>query len=197
MGAMAMGGRFSDVGQDGKGICAPHSGRWPPFVLLFDGLEVGGHTAESVSELVNKLGVVAGLAIELDRNLTFGVIRICAVERAGVIRRQRNRGRILFFAIRQTLPFDTGLNEFRAVAFITEALAGGFDAEALADGAVAESACDAVVEEIEMAILEFHHFSTIDTDEVVVIGVVDEIGIVGCLPVTKFDFMNKIGVHQE
>tara|TARA_B110000037_G_scaffold34785_1_gene42346 strand:+ start:7862 stop:8407 length:546 start_codon:yes stop_codon:yes gene_type:complete len=181
-----MGGRFSDVGQDGKGICAPHSGRWPPFVLLFDGLEVGGHTAESVSELVNKLGVVAGLAIELDRNLTFGVIR-----------RQRNRGGILFFAIRQTLPFNTGLNEFRAVAFITEALAGGFDAEALADGAVAESACDAVVEEIEMAILEFHHFSTIDTDEVVVIGVVDEIGIVGCLPVTKFDFMNKIGVHQE
>ena len=89
------------------------------------------------------------------------------------------------------------MNEFRATSLIAKSFAGGFDPKALTDGAVAETAREAVVEEIEVTILEFHDFSAIDTNEVIVVGMVDEVRVVGGLAVPEFNSMNEVGFHQE
>jgi hypothetical protein len=89
------------------------------------------------------------------------------------------------------------LNEIGAGAAVAEAFAGGFDAEALADGTVAEAAGDAVVEEVEVAVLEFDDFTAINADEVVVVGVGGEVGVVGGLAVAQFDFVDEICFDEE
>lgn len=48
-----------------------------------------------------------------------------------------------------------------------------------------------------MGILEFYNFAAINTDKVVVIGVVDKIRIVGSLAITKFDFVNEVSFHEK
>ena len=89
------------------------------------------------------------------------------------------------------------MNEFGAAPFVAESFAGGFDPKALTDGAVAETAREAVVEEIEVTILEFHDFSAIDTNKVIVVGMVDEVRVVGGLAVPEFNSMNQIGFRDK
>ena len=48
-----------------------------------------------------------------------------------------------------------------------------------------------------MGVLELDHFSAIDTDEVVVVGVVDKVGVVGGLAIAEFDFVDEVGFHKE
>lgn len=89
------------------------------------------------------------------------------------------------------------MNEVGAGSAVAEAFAGGLDAEALADGAVAEAAGDAVVEEVEVAVLKFDNFAAINADEVVVVRVGGEVGVVGGLAVAQFDFVDEICFDEE
>ncbi|MFT6864433.1 MAG: hypothetical protein ACJAVK_002998 [Akkermansiaceae bacterium] len=89
------------------------------------------------------------------------------------------------------------MDEVGAGAFLAETFAGGLDAKAFTDGAVAETAGEVVVLEIKVGVLELDHFSAIDTDEVVVVGVVNEVGIVGGLAIAEFDFVDEVCFHEE
>ena len=89
------------------------------------------------------------------------------------------------------------MDEVGAVALVAEAFASGLDAEALIDGAEAKTAGHAVVEEVEMAVFEFDDFSTIDTDEVIVVGVLAKVGVVGGLTVTEVNFVDEVGFDKE
>ena len=89
------------------------------------------------------------------------------------------------------------MDEVGAVAVIAEAFAGGLDAEALADGAEAEAAGDAVVEEIEVAVFELDDFAAVDTDEVVVVGMIEEVRVVGGLSVAELDLVDEVGFDEE
>ena len=48
-----------------------------------------------------------------------------------------------------------------------------------------------------MDILEFHDLTAINTNEVIVIGVIDKIWIVGGLTVTKFDLVEEVCFHKQ
>ncbi len=48
-----------------------------------------------------------------------------------------------------------------------------------------------------MAVFEFDDFAAVDADEVVVIGVVNEVGVVGGLSVAEVNFVNEVGFGKE
>jgi hypothetical protein len=54
----------------------------------------------------------------------------------------------------------------------------------LANRPETQSSGQAIVLEIKVGILEFYNFAAINADEVVVIGVIDKIWIVGSLTIT-------------
>ena len=47
-----------------------------------------------------------------------------------------------------------------------------------------------------MVILEFHNFTTINTDEVVMIRMINKIWIVGGLTITEFDFVDEVSFYK-
>jgi len=67
----------------------------------------------------------------------------------------------------------------------------------LANGPEAKAAGQAVVEEIEMVVFKLDDLSTIDTNEVVVVGVIDEIGIISGLSIAEFDLVDEVGFNEE
>lgn len=67
----------------------------------------------------------------------------------------------------------------------------------MADGAVAEAGGEAVGLDSEMGVFEFDNLAAIDADEVVVVGVGDEVRVVGGLAVAEFDFVDEAGFHEE
>lgn len=89
------------------------------------------------------------------------------------------------------------MDEVGAAASIAKTLAGGFDSQTLAHGPKAESAGQAIVLKVKVAVLEFHNLAAINTDEVVVIGVVDKVWIVSGLAVAEFDFVDEVCFHEE
>ena len=90
-----------------------------------------------------------------------------------------------------------GLDEVSALALGAELIAGGFDAKGLFDRSKAETAGEAVVEDFEVVVFELEHFATINTDEVVVGGAVEEVGVVGGLAVAKIDFVEEVGFGEK
>lgn len=92
---------------------------------------------------------------------------------------------------------EAGLNEVGAAALSAQLFAAGLDAEGLFDGAESESSREAIVEEVEVFILELDDLSAIDTDEVVVGGALEEIGIVSGLAVAEVDFLQESGLGEE
>lgn len=104
---------------------------------------------------------------------------------------------VLSPSVGKAFAFDACLDEVGAGAVFAESFAGGFDTEALANGAEAEASGDAVVQEIEVAVFKLHDFAAIDTDEMVVGGAVEEVGVVGRLAVAQFDFVNEVGLGEE
>ena len=101
-----------------------------------------------------------------------------------------------FFA-GEAFAFEAGLDEVFAVAFGAEGFAAGFDAEGVFDGAEAEAAGDAVVEDVDAAVLELDDLAAVDADEMVVGGVVEEVGVVGGLAVAEVDFLEEAGLGEE
>ena len=55
---------------------------------------------------------------------------------------------------------------------------------------------DAVVEEIEVGVLKFHHSATIDTDQVVVRWLFEEIWVVSRLVIAEIDLPKQVGLYQ-
>ena len=47
-----------------------------------------------------------------------------------------------------------------------------------------------------MGILEFYNLAAIDTDEVVVVGVIDKIWILGGLTIAEFNFVDEGGFYK-
>lgn len=48
-----------------------------------------------------------------------------------------------------------------------------------------------------MVVFEFDDFATVDADEVVVVGVVEEVWVVGGLSVAEFYFADEVGFYEE
>jgi hypothetical protein len=67
----------------------------------------------------------------------------------------------------------------------------------LANRPEAQPPGQAIVLEIEVGILEFHNLAAINTDEVVVIGVIDKIRIVCSLTITEFDFVDEVSFYKK
>lgn len=103
----------------------------------------------------------------------------------------------LFFAVGETFAFEASLDEVRALSFGAKLLAGGFDTQGLFDGSEAETAGEAVVEDFEVVVFEFEDFTTINTNEVIVGGTVEEVGVVGCLAVTEVDLVEEVGFGEQ
>jgi hypothetical protein len=67
----------------------------------------------------------------------------------------------------------------------------------LANRPETQSSGQVIVLEIEMGILEFYNFAAINTDEVVVIGVIDKIWVVGSLTITELDFVDEVSFYEK
>jgi len=55
---------------------------------------------------------------------------------------------------------------------------------------------DAVVEKIEVGVLKFHHSATINTDQVVVRWLFEEIWVVSRLVIAEIDLPKQFGLYQ-
>lgn len=104
---------------------------------------------------------------------------------------------LLLFAVREAFAFETGLEEVGALAFGAQLVTRGLDTEGLFDGAEAEASGEAVVEDFEMVVFELEDFAAINTDEVIVGGAVEEVGVVGGLAVAEVDLVEEVGFSQE
>ena len=84
-----------------------------------------------------------------------------------------------------------------AGAVATEFVAVGFDAHALHLGAEAEAAGDAVVEEGDVFVFELDDAVAVDADEVIVLGFVEEIGVVVGLFAAEVDVAEEAALDHE
>jgi hypothetical protein len=98
-----------------------------------------------------------------------------------------------------TQPFtgEAGCDEIRATAFQAELFAICLDLDGLADGLEAEPPRHAVIQQLEMRVLELHHPSTVDADEMIVRWLVVEIWIIGRLIFPEVYFPQQICFHQQ
>lgn len=84
-----------------------------------------------------------------------------------------------------------------AGAVAAEFVAVGFDTHALHLGTEAEAAGDAVVEEGDVFVLELDDAVAVDADEVVVLGFVEEIGVVVGLFAAEVDVAEETALDHE
>lgn len=105
--------------------------------------------------------------------------------------------RELPLSVGQAFAFQASLDQIRALAFAPQLFTGRFNPEGLFDGAKSEAAGEAIVKNFQMVVFEFEHFSTIDTDEMIVTGAIEKVGIIGRLPVTQIDLMEEVSLGQE
>jgi hypothetical protein len=92
---------------------------------------------------------------------------------------------------------EAHFDEIFADAGGAEFVAAGFDADAFLGGTEAEAAGDAIFEDGDVFVFELDDFAAVDADEVIVIGVIDEIGVVVFLIAAEVDFPEEAGGDEE
>ena len=97
----------------------------------------------------------------------------------------------------EAFTFEAGLDEVFAGARLAELFAGGLDADGFLGGAEPEAFGDAVLEDVEVGVLEFDDVVAVDADEVVVVWVVDEVGVVVFLVAAEVDFVEEASFGEE
>lgn len=159
-------------------------------------LESGGDFRAKKHPLQEILTASGGAMVQscgwADRDSAFG-----DEDKAGKVTSSKGRVIVLSPSVGKAFAFDAGLDEVGAGAIFSESFAGGFDTEALANGAETEASGNAVVQEIEVAVFKLDDFAAIDTDEMVVGGAVEEVGVVGGLAVAEFNFVNEVGLGEK
>jgi hypothetical protein len=92
---------------------------------------------------------------------------------------------------------EAGLEEVGAGAAAAELVAAGLDAEGGLYGAEAEAAGDAFLEDLHMGIGELDDVAAVDADEVVVVGVVEEVGVVVGDVLAEVDLAEQAALDEE
>ncbi len=78
-----------------------------------------------------------------------------------------------------------------------ERVAMRLDAHAFQTGLETESACDAVMQQGSVLVLELQHTVAVEADEMVVLGFIEEIGVVVGLVSPQIDFTQQPAFHQK
>lgn len=84
-----------------------------------------------------------------------------------------------------------------ARAAASEFFATGFDANALGRGLEPETAGDAVLEQRDVFIFKLDHLVAIGADEVIVLGLLQEVRVVVSLIATEVDLVQELALHQQ
>ena len=99
------------------------------------------------------------------------------------------------------LPCSTCLREFRiAVSAFpqpSKLITVGFDAHALHAGLEPETTRDAVMKQRGVIVLKLNHSITIEADQMVVLGLVEDIGVVVGLVAAQIDLAQQSAFHQQ
>ncbi len=100
---------------------------------------------------------------------------------------------------RSRIKTDRSLSSFGFFAFAgaLEFFAAGFDTDFLAHRAESESPGDTILKHCHVFVGELNYLAAIKTDQVVVVGVVDKIGIVVFLVAAEIDLLQQVTFGEQ